>query len=57
MSRASSQRGSNRSCSHLDKVYVDGDITANGIESAFSPRYIMKLIESPVLEYQKLTAA
>ena len=80
---------------HHDGVYVDGDITTNGIESAFSllkrgiigswhkvsakhlPAYLdemtfrfnnrsnpflfrdtmMKLLEAPVLEYKKLTAA
>ncbi len=80
---------------HHDGVYVDGDITTNGIESAFSllkrgiigswhkvsakhlAAYLdemtfrfnnrsnpflfrdtlMKLIEAPVLEYKKLTAA
>jgi transposase-like protein len=80
---------------HSDGIYVDGDITTNGIESAFSllkrgiiaswhkvsakhlPAYLdemtfrfnnrfnpylfrdtlLKLIESPVLEYKKLTAA
>jgi transposase-like protein len=80
---------------HHDGVYVDGDITTNGIESAFSllkrgiigswhkvsakhlPAYLdemtfrfnnrsnpflfrdtlMKLIDAPVLEYKKLTAA
>ncbi len=80
---------------HKDGVYVDGDITTNGIESAFSllkrgivgswhkvsakhlPAYLdemtfrfnnrhnpylfrdtlIKLIEAPVLEYKKLTAA
>ena len=80
---------------HKDGLYVDGDITTNGIESAFSllkrgiigswhkvsakhlPAYLdemtfrfnnrnnpflfrdtmMKLVEAPVLEYKKLTAA
>lgn len=80
---------------HSDGIYVDGDITTNGIESAFSllkrgiigswhkvsakhlPAYLdemtfrfnnrsnpylfrdtlLKLIEAPVLEYKKLTAA
>jgi transposase-like protein len=80
---------------HRNGVYVDGDITTNGIESAFSllkrgiigswhkvsakhlPAYLdemtfrfnnrsnpflfrdtmMKLLEAPVLEYKKLTAA
>jgi transposase-like protein len=80
---------------HSDGIYVDGDITTNGIESAFSllkrgiicsshkvsakhlPAYLdemtfrfnnranpylfrdtlLKLLESPALEYRKLTAA
>jgi transposase-like protein len=80
---------------HHDGIYVDGDITTNGIESAFSllkrgiigswhkvsakhlPAYLnemtfrfnnranpylfrdtlIKLLEAPVLEYKKLTAA
>jgi transposase-like protein len=84
-----------KTVNHSAGVYVDGDITTNGIESAFSllkrgiigswhkvsakhlPAYLdemtfrfnnrnnpylfrdtlMKLIEAPVLEYKKLTAA
>ena len=84
-----------KSINHSEGIYVDGDITTNGIESAFSllkrgiigswhkvsakhlPAYLdemtfrfnnrdnpflfrdtlMKLIEAPVLEYKKLTAA
>jgi len=84
-----------KSINHSNGVYVDGDITTNGIESAFSllkrgiigswhkvsakhlPAYLdemtfrfnnrdnpflfrdtlMKLLEAPVLEYKKLTAA
>jgi transposase-like protein len=84
-----------RTICHRDGIYVDGDITTNGIESAFSllkrgiigswhkvsakhlPAYLdemtfrfnnrenpylfrdtlMKLLEAPVLEYKKLTAA
>jgi len=84
-----------KTVNHHDGVYVDGDVTTNGIESAFSllkrgiigswhkvsakhlSAYLdemtfrfnnrsnpflfrdtlMKLIEAPVLEYKKLTAA
>jgi transposase-like protein len=84
-----------KTINHTKGVYVDGDITTNGIESAFSllkrgivgswhkvsakhlPAYLdemtfrfnnrsnpflfrdtmLKLIEAPVLEYKKLTAA
>lgn len=84
-----------KAINHSNGVYVDGDITTNGIESAFSllkrgiigswhkvsakhlPAYLdemtfrfnnrdnpflfrdtmLKLIEAPVLEYKKLTAA
>jgi transposase-like protein len=84
-----------KAINHSEGIYVDGDITTNGIESAFSllkrgiigswhkvsakhlPAYLdemtfrfnnrdnpylfrdtmMKLIEAPVLEYKKLTAA
>jgi transposase-like protein len=89
------EKGRHKSINHSAGVYVDGDITTNGIESAFSllkrgivgswhkvsakhlPAYLdemtfrfnnrnnpylfrdtmMKLIEAPVLEYKKLTAA
>jgi len=84
-----------KAINHSGGIYVDGDITTNGIESAFSllkrgiigswhkvsakhlPAYLdemtfrfnnrdnpflfrdtlMKLLEAPVLEYKKLTAA
>lgn len=84
-----------KTINHSEGIYVDGDITTNGIESAFSllkrgiigswhkvsakhlPAYLdemtfrfnnrdnpfmfrdtlMKLLEAPVLEYKKLTAA
>jgi transposase-like protein len=89
------RREIHRTVNHTDGVYVDGDVTTNGIESAFSllkrgiigswhkvsakhlSAYLdemtfrfnnrsnpylfrdtlMKLIEAPVLEYKKLTAA
>ena len=88
-------KGRHKTINHSAGVYVDGDITTNGIESAFSllkrgivgtwhkvsakhlEAYLdemtfrfnnrdnpylfrdtmMKLIEAPVLEYKKLTAA
>jgi transposase-like protein len=95
MDRAGHSRHKHKTIKHSSGVYVDGDITTNGIESAFSllkrgilgtwhkisakhlEAYLdemtfrfnnrnnpylfrdtmMKLIESPVLEYKKLTAA
>jgi transposase-like protein len=95
LDRAGQSREKHKTVKHKAGVYVDGDITTNGIESAFSllkrgivgswhkvsakhlPAYLdemtfrfnnrnnpflfrdtlMKLIEAPVLEYKKLTAA
>jgi transposase-like protein len=95
LDRAGHSRDKHKTVSHKAGVYVDGDITTNGIESAFSllkrgivgswhkvsakhlPAYLdemtfrfnnrdnpflfrdtmMKLLEAPVLEYKKLTAA
>ena len=95
MMKAGVSPAKHKKVNHSAKVYVDGDITTNGIESAFSllkrgivgswhklsakhlDAYLdemtfrfnnrnnpylfrdtmMKLIESPVLEYKKLTAA
>jgi len=93
--RAGHHKSKHKSINHSDGIYVDGDITTNGIESAFSllkrgiigswhkisakhlQAYLdemtfrfdnrnnpylfrdtmLKLIEAPVLEYKKLTAA
>jgi transposase-like protein len=95
MNRAGHSRSKHKTINHSAGVYVDGDITTNGIESAFSllkrgiigtwhkvsakhlAAYLdemtfrfnnrnnpyvfrdtlLKLIEAPVLEYKKLTAA
>ncbi len=95
LDRAGHSRDKHKTVKHKAGVYVDGDITTNGIESAFSllkrgivgswhkvsakhlPAYLdemtfrfnnrnnpylfrdtlMKLIDAPVLEYKKLTAA
>ena len=95
MRKAGVSPARHKTVNHSAKVYVDGDITTNGIESAFSllkrgivgswhklsakhlEAYLdemtfrfnnrnnpylfrdtmMKLIEAPVLEYKKLTAA
>lgn len=95
LAKAGMPKGRHLTVNHSDGVYVDGDITTNGIESAFSllkrgiigswhkvsakhlPAYLdemtfrfnnrsnpylfrdtmMKLIDAPVLEYKKLTAA
>jgi transposase-like protein len=95
LTQAGFDRGIHKTVNHHDGIYVDGDITTNGIESAFSllkrgiigswhkvsakhlSAYLdemtfrfnnranpylfrdtlMKLIEAPVLEYKKLTAA
>ena len=95
LDRAGHSRDKHKTVKHKAGVYVDGDITTNGIESAFSllkrgiigswhkvsakhlPAYLdemtfrfnnrsnpylfrdtlLKLIEAPVLEYKKLTAA
>jgi transposase-like protein len=95
LARSGHSRDKHKTIRHKDGVYVDGDITTNGIESAFSllkrgiigswhkvsakhlSAYLdemtfrfnnrdnpflfrdtmLKLIEAPVLEYKKLTAA
>ena len=95
MDRAGHSRSKHKTINHSSGVYVDGDITTNGIESAFSllkrgiigtwhkvsakhlAAYLdemtfrfnnrnnpylfrdtlLKLLEAPVLEYRKLTAA
>jgi transposase-like protein len=95
LAQAGFNRDIHKTVNHHDGIYVDGDITTNGIESAFSllkrgiigswhkvsakhlSAYLdemtfrfnnrsnpylfrdtlMKLIEAPVLEYKKLTAA
>jgi transposase-like protein len=95
LDKAGHDTGKHKTIKHRAGVYVDGDITTNGIESAFSllkrgiigswhkvsakhlAAYLdemtfrfnnrdnpylfrdtmMKLIEAPVLEYKKLTAA
>lgn len=95
LAQAGFDKDQHRTICHNDGIYVDGDITTNGIESAFSllkrgiigswhkvsakhlPAYLdemtfrfnnranpylfrdtlLKLIEAPVLEYKKLTAA
>jgi transposase-like protein len=92
---AGHSRAKHQTVNHTDGIYVDGDITTNGIESAFSllkrgiigswhkvsakhlSAYLdemtfrfnnrsnpflfrdtlLKLLEAPVLEYRKLTAA
>lgn len=95
MMKAGIHGSRHKTIKHKDGVYVDSDITTNGIESAFSllkrgivgswhkvsakhlaayldeitfrfnnrhnlylfPDTMLKLIEAPVLEYKKLTAA
>jgi transposase-like protein len=95
LAKAGSDSDQHKTICHHDGIYVDGDITTNGIESAFSllkrgivgswhkvsakhlAAYLdemtfrfnnrtnpyllrdtlMKLIEAPILEYKKLTAA